>query len=128
LGGDGGRALLARRLHELVAVGGEPLDGDEERARPRLARVVRHGGDGRVAVPGEDRPGQARGQLAEVHGISPSWRTHVIPASMPAPASGACFTTRPDPRSSTMSPRRAAEVAPSRAEVPRRSGIAPDSP
>ena len=101
-----------------------PLMATKSAPAPRLARVVRDGGDRRVAVAGKDAPrAGARPARARFSGIlsRAGGRTSSRPR-WPCPASGVCSTTRPDPRSSTIRPRRAAEVAPSRADEPAQVG------
>ena len=68
LGDDAERALLPSGLHVGVAVLRVAADGHEEGARRDPARVVGHVGDETVALAGEHRARQERGQGAEVHG------------------------------------------------------------
>ena len=132
-------ALLPRRFHERVPVLGEALDGHEERSRRDAARIVGDVGDRKPSVAREHGPGTRARQVAQVHGraspagagASRSWErrsTQFCPGSISAPAGGVCSTTRPDPRSSTIRPRRAAAMAASRADCPRRSGMTRGSP
>src|SRR5206468_10396313 len=132
---DRDRALLPGRPHEAVPVGGEAPDGHEQGAGTRAARVVGHLGDEQAGIAREDGAGQAGHQVAEGHGAVPpeervsraSVSTQGLPASISVPGARLWATTRPEPTSSTIKPRRAAAMAASRAGWPRRSGMIPGS-